>query len=371
MILFMKIFVNNWRCIKNPLAGGAEIYFQEIFKRIVSMGHSVTQLAVIFKGAPEKEDIDGVHIIRVGEKNTFNFSVYRELPHYLDEDNYDIVIDDLNKIPFYSPWLTKKPVLALLMHLFRKSIFSETSIPFASYVYLTESIIPWCYKKNNFAVLSPSTKQDVIKMGIKPETIVVIPPGVDLNYFKPDYKVKQPNLIIHAGRLKRYKSVDHLLWATQMLAGKRKDFKVVIIGGGDDLPRLKDLAKKLAIDDYVTFTGYISEQEKLNYYQKATLLAENSIKEGWGMIVIEANACGTPVVAANSPGLRDAVLDQKTGFLYDYGNIEQLARKIELLLDDKNLNRQMAEAGLEWAKNFSWDNCAKETIKIIERTVNK
>jgi glycosyltransferase involved in cell wall biosynthesis len=154
-----------------------------------------------------------------------------------------------------------------------------------------------------------------------------------------------------------------------MLAGKRKDFKVVIIGGGDDLPRLKDLAKKLAIDDYVTFTGYISEQEKLNYYQKATLLAENSIKEGWGMIVIEANACGTPVVAANSPGLRDAVLDQKTGFLYDYGNIEQLARKIELLLDDKNLNRQMAEAGLEWAKNFSWDNCAKETIKIIERTV--
>ena len=367
----MKIFVNNWRCIKNPLAGGAEIYFQEIFKRIVQMGHSVTQLAVQFDNAPEQETIDGIRIIRIGTKNTFNFAVYRELPHLLEQNNFDIVIDDLNKIPFYSPWLTKKPVLALLMHLFRKSIFSEVSFPFASYVYLTESLIPWCYKKNNFAVLSPSTKQDVINMGIKSEKIVVIPPGVDLDYFKPNYLIKEPNLIVHTGRLKKYKSVDHLLLATRQLSQKRKDFKIVIIGDGDDLPRLKDLTKKLELEKYVTFTGYISEQEKLNYYQKATVLVENSIKEGWGMIVIEANACGTPVVAARSPGLRDAVLDQKTGFLYDYGNIEQLAQKIELLLDDKNLNRKMGEAGIEWAKNFSWDNCAKETIKIIERTINK
>lgn len=367
----MKIFVNNWRCIKNPLAGGAEIYFQEIFTRIVKMGHSVIQLVVRFDNAPEQEIIDGIKIIRIGTKNTFNFAVYRELPHLLEQDNYDIVIDDLNKIPFYSPWLTKKPVLALLMHLFRKSIFSEVSIPFASYVYLTESLIPWCYKNNNFAVLSPSTKQDVENMGIKLDKIVVIPPGVDLDYFKPNYPQKEHGLIVHTGRLKRYKSVDHLLWATQMLASKRSDFKVVIVGDGDDLPRLKDLTKKLAIENYVTFTGYIPEQEKLNYYQKATVLVENSIKEGWGMIVIEANACGTPVVAARSPGLRDTVLDEKTGLLYDYGKIEQLAQKIELLLDNKNLNKQMGEAGVEWAKNFSWDNATNEMMKIIERTVSK
>ncbi len=365
----MNIFVNNWRCIQNPLAGGAEIYFQEIFKRIVQMGHSVTQLAVSFKGAPEKEDIDGIHIIRIGGKNTFNFDVYRELPHYLEEQDYDIVIDDLNKIPFYSPWLTKKPVLALLMHLFRKSVFSEVAFPFASYVYLTESLIPWCYRKNNFAVLSPSTKQDVEKMCIKPEKIVIIPPGVDLNYFKPNYSIKEPNLIVHTGRLKKYKSVDHLLLATKQLSKKRKDIRIVIIGDGDDLPRLKEMTKKLQLENFVTYAGYISEQEKLNYYQKATVLVENSIKEGWGMIVVEANACGTPVVAARSPGLRDAVLDQSTGFLYDYGNIEQLTQKIEFLLDDKNLNWKMGDAGIEWAKKFSWDNCAQDMIKIIERTV--
>jgi glycosyltransferase involved in cell wall biosynthesis len=205
-------------------------------------------------------------------------------------------------------------------------------------------------------------------MGIKTDKIVVIPPGVDLNYFKPNYQIKESNLIVHTGRIKKYKSVDHLLLANQQLRKKRNDFKVVIIGDGDDLPRLKEMTKKLNIENYVTFTGFISEQEKLTYYQKATVLVENSIKEGWGMIVVEANACGTPVVAARSPGLRDAVLDQKTGFLYDYGNINELTQKIELLLDDKSLNKSMGENGIEWAKKFSWDNCAKEMMNVIERT---
>ncbi|MEO0076645.1 MAG: glycosyltransferase family 4 protein [candidate division WOR-3 bacterium] len=365
----MNILAINWRCIKNPLAGGAEIYFQEIFKRIVKMGHSVTQLAVMFDGALEKEIIDGIEIVRLGAKNTFNFSVYRELPHFLEEHNYDIIIDDLNKIPFYSPWLTKKPVLALMMHLFRKSIFSEVSFPFASYVYLMESLIPLCYKNNNFAALSESSKQDLVHLGIKPEKITVIPPGIDLTQYQPNFAIKEKNLIIHTGRIKRYKSIDHLLYATEKLSQKRKDFKVVIIGDGDDLPRLKDIVQKLKIGNLITFTGYISEQEKLSYYQKATVLVENSIKEGWGMIVIEANACGTPVIAARSPGLKDAVLDQKTGFLYDYGNIDDLTSKIELLLDDIKLNRQMAEAGIEWAKNFSWDKCANEMMDVIEKTV--
>lgn len=367
----MNIFVINWRCIKNPLAGGAEIYLQEIFKRIVKMGHSVNQLAVQFNNAPETEIIDGIKIIRVGSKNTFNLDVYRELPHLLEQEDYDIVIDDLNKIPFYSPWITKKPVLALIMHLFRKSIFSEISFPFASYVYLTESLIPWCYKNNNFAALSESSKQDLVRMGIKQDKIVTIPPGINLQLYQPNYDLKQDNLIVHVGRLKKYKSTDHLLLATQKLIEKRKDLKVVIIGDGDDLPRLKDLTKKLALENYITFTGYIPEQKKINYYQKASVLVENSIKEGWGMIVIEANACGTPVVAARSPGLRDAVLDQKTGLLYDYGNLCDLTQKIELLLDNKTLNRQMVQTGIEWAKNFSWDNAANEMLKIIVRTVEE
>lgn len=365
----MNILVINWRCIKNPLAGGAEIYFQEIFKRIVQMGHSVTQLAVSYPNSLNEEVVDGIKIIRFGTKNTFNFAVYRELPHLVRENHYDIVIDDLNKIPFFSPWLTNKPVLALMMHLFRTSIFHEVFLPFASYVYLMESLIPLCYKKNNFATLSESSKQDLIKMGIKPEKIVVIPPGIDLTKYQPNFASKEKNLIIHVGRLKKYKSTEHLIYATQKLINKRKNIKVVIIGDGDDLPRLQSITQKLNLTNWITFTGYLSESEKIQYYQKATLLVENSLKEGWGMIVIEANACGTPVIAARSAGLKDAVLDHKTGFLYDYGNIDELVEKIDWLLSDLEQNQKMAEVAIQWAKNFSWQSAAEKMMSIIEQSI--
>ncbi|MCS7259135.1 MAG: glycosyltransferase family 4 protein [candidate division WOR-3 bacterium] len=365
----MRILVINWRCIKNPLAGGAEIYFQEIFRRIVKKGYAVTQLAVKYPGAQENETIDGIKIIRIGTPNTFNFAVYREVPHILAEQNFDLVIDDLNKIPFFSPWLTKKPVLALMMHLFRKSIFKEVSFPLASYVYLAESLIPLCYKNNYFVAISESSKKDLINIGIAAPKIFVIPPGVDLNLYKPNFALKGEKIILHVGRLKRYKSIDHLLYATKELSKKRRDFQVVILGTGDDEVRLKDLTMSLGIKDLVTFSGYVTEEEKIKYYQKAKVLVENSIKEGWGMIVIEANACGTPVIAAKSPGLTDAVCDGVSGYLYEYGNIKELTEKIELLLDNDELNYKMANAGINWAKNFSWESSAEAMFNLINKVV--
>ncbi|MEO0072824.1 MAG: glycosyltransferase family 4 protein [candidate division WOR-3 bacterium] len=366
----MRILIINWRCIKNPLAGGAEIYLQEIFKRLVAQGYAVCQLATKYPGAQDEETIDGIKIIRIGTPNTFNFAVYRELPHILEAENFDLVIDDLNKIPFYSPWLTKKPVLALMMHLFRGSIFKEVPFPLASYVYLTESLIPLCYKNNYFGTLSESSKQDLIKMGIRAEKISVIPPGIDLTRYKPDLSLKTEKLILHVGRLKRYKSIEHLLYATKELSKKRDDFQVVIVGTGDDETRLKKLTMNLGIQRLVNFTGYVSEEEKLRYYQKATVLVENSIKEGWGMIVIEANACGTPVIAARSPGLTDAVCEGVSGYLYEYGNICELTEKLELLLDNETLNRQLGSNAITWAQRFSWDNAAQAMEKLIKETVN-
>jgi glycosyltransferase involved in cell wall biosynthesis len=137
----------------------------------------------------------------------------------------DIVIDDLNKIPFYSPWYTKRPVLAILMHLFRGSIFKETLPPFAAYVWLTETMIPWAYKHCRFAVLSESSKKDTVRVGIPGEQVTVIPPGTDVDYFKPGPTGLSPlasrlsplPVVLHVGRLKKYKFTDHLLEAARLL----------------------------------------------------------------------------------------------------------------------------------------------------------
>lgn len=365
----MKILVINWRDIKNPLAGGAEVYFQEIFKRIATAGHSVTLLCVKFPGANESEVIDNIEVRRIGGANTFNFAVYRQLKDIVEQENYDIVIDDLNKIPFFSPWHIKKPVLVMMMHLFRGSIFKEVFFPFGAYVYLSESFIPLCYKNQLFVALSESSKKDLLKFGIDGQRIVVVPPGTDTVKFRPDFSKKGEKLIIHVGRLKKYKSADHLIMAAKLLTAKRKDFKVMILGDGDDLPRLKELNSKFGLEQIVQLTGFVPEIQKIEVYQKAAILVENSVKEGWGLIVMEANACGTPVVSSRVPGLVDSVIENKTGFFYEYGNIEELAQKIERLLDDEALRTEMGKNGIEWANQLTWDKTADKMMDAIERAI--
>ena len=365
------MLVVNWRCTKNPLAGGAEIYLQEIFRRLVERSHHVTQLAERFRGSSADEVIDGIRVIRMGGKFTFNFAASGHVGRLAEEGRYDIVVDDLNKIPFYSPWHTKKPVLAILMHLFRGSIFREALPPLAAYVWLTESMIPWAYKNNLFAVLSESSKKDVVRLGIPDEHITVIPPGTDFDRFKPDPSVKREPIVLHVGRLKKYKSTDHLLEAARLLKDKGRNFRVVIVGTGDDLPRLRALAKTLSIENTVEFTGFVSEEVKLAWYRRSYLLSENSVKEGWGLIVMEANACGTPVVVARSPGLVDSSRDGVNGLFYDYGDVSSLAEKIDQLLTDDALRAKLGEQAIKWAAQWTWDTAADQMEKVIHQAVER
>ncbi|MEO0077706.1 MAG: glycosyltransferase family 4 protein [candidate division WOR-3 bacterium] len=370
----MRILVVNWRCIKNPLAGGAEIYFQEIFKRLVQRGHQVTLLAERFAGSKPEETIDGIRTIRQGGKWTFNYTAGRIVGPLADSLDADIVIDDLNKIPFYSPWHTRRPVLALLMHLFRGSIFREALAPLAAYVWLTETIIPWAYRNCLFAVLSESSKQDTVRVGIPAEHITVIPPGTDLDYFRPlETSSPRPQasnpIILHVGRLKKYKSTDHLLKAARLLKDKGRSFRVVIVGTGDDLDRLKTICSRLDLNDTVEFTGFVSEEEKLDWYRQAAVLVENSAKEGWGLIVLEANACGTPAVVARSPGLVDSSRDGVNGLMYNYGDITGLAEKLDRLLSDEPLRAKLGAQAIAWARQWTWDSAANQMEETIARAI--
>lgn len=367
----MRLLLVNWRCPKNPLAGGAEVYLQEIFSRLVSRGHQVVLLSERFAGSQPEDVMEGIRIIRAGGKLTFNFTAGHLVGRLADGLNADVVIDDLNKIPFYSPWHTKRPVLAILMHLFRGSIFRETLPPMAAYVWMAETIIPLAYKRCRFAVLSESSKQDTMKVGIDPGRIAVIPPGTDFDRFSPDASVPREPLVLHVGRLKRYKATDHLLQATRLLKDRGVEFTTVIVGDGDDKPRLEALAAKLGLGEAVRFTGFVPEAEKVDWYRRAAALVENSVKEGWGLIVVEANACGTPVVVANSPGLRDSSKDGVNGLMYDYGDVPALAERLERLLSNAALRTRLGQQAIEWAKQWTWDGAADAMERTIEEAMNK
>ncbi|MCI0705981.1 MAG: glycosyltransferase family 4 protein [Ignavibacteriae bacterium] len=364
----MKILVLNWQDIRNPLGGGAEVHLHEIFKRIAARGHSVTLFCSSFPGAPAEEILDGIRVIRSGSRNLFNYGVKGYYRRRFRQERYDVVVDDINKIPFYTPRFVQEPLVAIIHHLFDTSIFREASLPAALYVYGAEKLVPRAYRNTPLAVVSESTRSELIRKGFNESRITVIPNAVDTAHYRPhEVPQQQAPVVGSLGRLKKYKSADHLLDAFAIVRLEIPDAQLLVVGEGDYLPFLKRKADDLRLGETVTFTGQVDENEKVRLLNRMTLAVNCSAKEGWGLTVIEANACGVPVVASDVPGLRDAVLDEKTGLLYEYGNIEQLAAKIMLILRDERLRARLSREALSWARSFQWDDSAEKMLSVLER----
>ena len=360
----MNILVVNWQDWKNTYAGGAEVYLYEIFSRLIKKGHKVTLLCSRAEGQSRHDMIDGFEIFRIGRRSNFNFYVPFALRALLRHREVDVIVDDLNKIPFYSTVFTRKSVLPTVMHLFRTTIYRETNPLFASYVYLMERLIGILYRRANFVAISNSTAQDLREIGIR-RHIHVVHSGIPKRPLgvRPE---RADDLVAYVGRVKTYKSIDHFVKAIA-LVNKRRSIRTAIIGDGDALKNLKSLASNLEVS--IDFPGFVSEQEKFRIYRTARLIVQPSIKEGWGLTAIEAQSCGTPVVCADSPGLREVVVHDKTGFLYEYGNVDAMAECIIQLLDDREKWCRFSTAAQKWADGFSWDSSAAKFEKAAEMEV--
>jgi glycosyltransferase involved in cell wall biosynthesis len=370
----MRILILNWQDIKNPQAGGAEVHLHEIFSRVAGLGHEVTLFCSSFPGAPARETIDGIRVVREGGRYFFNFRVFFRYVTRLRKERYDVVIEDMNKIPFFTPLYVRRPLHFIIHHLFDRSIFLETSFPIALYVYLLERAAVSLLRSRQIStfVVSPSTREEMLAKGLREGQMEIVNNCVDHARYTPDPSRRSTTpLIGYFGRLKKYKAVDHLLLAFARLAAERPDLRLVVIGEGDHRPALEALARSLGIEAQVTFTGFVSETEKVAWLRRVWFLANTSSKEGWGLTVIEANACGVPVVASDVPGLRDAVRDGETGLLYPFGDVEKLTANIRLLLEDGQLRNRLGAAAQEWAATFDWGLVARKTAGLLEKSLRR
>jgi len=362
----MRILIINWQCHKNPLSGGAEAHLYEVAKRFVLLGNEVTLFCSNYAGGRSRELCEGIDIIRKGGRNNFNFYV----PYFynkLFKNKFDVVIDDINKIPFFTPLFVKEQLFALVHHYFGSSIFSETNFILGNYVYQTENLIGKIYHSTPLFVVSESTKLESIKRGFKAEKIYLAPNGIDPKpYQQTKFEKTTSPTIGYFGRLKKYKSVQHLISAFKLIKRNIPNAQLVIIGKGDYQSELQEMALESGFALDIIFTGFVSEKEKIEWLNKLWVVVNPSMKEGWGIANVEANACGTPVVVANSPGLRDAVKDNYNGLLYEYGDISGLANKVISLLSDKNLYNKISAGAIEFTDNLSWDNTAKNMLKVME-----
>ncbi|MBN2009237.1 glycosyltransferase family 4 protein [candidate division KSB1 bacterium] len=366
-----SILVINWQDISNPFGGGAEVHLHEIFKRIAQQGHTVTLLCSSYAGAAEEKTIDGIHIIRRGSRSMFNFHVPWMCRKIVKTMHVDIVIDDINKIPFYTPLYVRRPLIGIIHHLFGKSIFIEASLPAAMYVNTAERLVPWVYRTIPMTVVSQSTKNELLAKGFHEQNIHIIHNGVDTAAYKtiPKKRSEFP-YIGYLGRIKKYKSVDHLLLAFKRVRNKIPDAQLVIIGDGDYLHTLHELTDSLELSHAVTFAGAANEQQKQEYLNHVWFTVNPSPKEGWGLTVIESNACGSPVIAADSPGLRDSVANEHSGLLYPYGDIEALANTMIQLIENPAQLRALRHNCVPWAQQFSWDVSAQKMLDLIHETVS-
>jgi len=268
----------------------------------------------------------------------------------------------------------REPLVAIAHHLFDRSIFLETNYAIASYVYWTERFALDLYRRRAipFMVVSSSTQEEFLRKGFRREDLPIVHNCVDHALYRPTGVPRSPApLIGYFGRLKKYKSVDHLLQALARVRGDIPEIRCVIVGEGDDRLRLEAQAGGLGLDECVTFTGYVSDARKVELLQEMWVMVTTSSKEGWGLTVLESNACGTPVIASNVPGLRDAIRDGETGVLYPYGDVADLASKILALLRDGSTRTRLGENAMVWAKTFDWDVAADRALEVLEKRVGK
>jgi glycosyltransferase involved in cell wall biosynthesis len=362
----MRLLIVNWHDWTHPQAGGAEVHLREIVTRWSAWGHEVTLLCAGEGGKPRSEFSLGVRILRAGRRQTFNWALpaaYRRLAG----ERFDLVIEDVNKIPLYLPLFAGRPVLGLVHHLFGSVAFLETNPAIAAYVWLGERGLGAAYRRTPLVAVSNSTREDLIERGIPPENVEVVYGGIPLP--PPGWTgVRSPTpSFVYVGRIKRYKHIELALRAFARVLPDVSEARFTIAGYGDHAEGLEREAAALGIAPHVTFHGRVDEREKWRILSQSWGLLYTSPKEGWGLSSLEAQAAGAPVVASDSPGLRETLLADRTGFLVPHGDVEALAARMRVLAANPSLVERMGAEGKAHATRFTWDSAAQRLLDACER----
>jgi glycosyltransferase involved in cell wall biosynthesis len=358
----------NFRDPAHPEAGGAELHLEEILLEALRRGARVTWLASGFPGGARESEHRGMRVLRRGTWWNFNLVVPGVLRReFAGGQAPDLVVEDINKVPCFAAQWTNAPVSVIVPHLFGTAAYQEANALVATYVVALERLIPAAYARSRFLVISESTRDDLVARGVARERITVVHCGLDHQRYAPDPTVaraERPTLLF-VGRLRKYKGLDWVLRALRLVRARVPDVRLEICGDGPYQSGLQRAARALGVEDAITFLGFLPAAEKVRRMRSAWALVQPSPKEGWGLTVVEAGACGTAVVAADSPGLRDSVRRDETGLLVPYGDDAALAGALARVLEDEALRARLAAGGVRWAARFRWDDCGRRSLDAL------
>ncbi len=326
----------NWRDLANPRSGGAEVVTEEVLKRLVARGHSVTLFTSAFPGSPPREKVNGYTIIRRGREYTVHLWAFYYWFKRFRKEGFTHVVDQIHGIPFFTPLYARGSKIVAFNHEVAREIWLRMyPFPISRIGYTLEPYFYLPYKHTPFITVSHATERDLQSVGIPAHNIHIIPEAVTVTPLTRPPKKDNVPTIIFVGRIAKMKGVHHLLEAYTLAKKNIPDLRLWLVGGGDEYKA--GLEAQYKDDTDITFHGFVSEEKKLELLERATLLCSASMKEGYGLVIIEASAMGTPSVVYNVDGFNEAVIDGQTGILTDT-TPRALAEGIVSLLGDPSSN---------------------------------
>lgn len=367
-----SILILNWRCPSNPLSGGAEKVTLEHAAAWVKKGVNVSWLAGGYKGGKNIETIRRVNIYRFG--NSILIYLLAPFIYWIKfKGNFDLVIDEIHGIPFLSVlWAWKSKKIAYI-HEVAQEIWDEM-LPFPVNFFgkLYEKIYFLFYKNTPFITGSNSTKNDLINFGIDAKNIYVIPHGL---FLKPVKKLplKEKSLtLLYVSRLVKMKGIEDAIKIFSEILKKDVNAQFWIVGRGEKnyIYKLQLLIKNLGIEKSVIFFDFVAEHKKVELFQKAHFLLHTSIREGFGLVVIEANSQGTPVLAYSSPGLRDVIINGINGYIFSREEKDLIVNKSIALFNNLKYN-DLVYSAINSSKNYNWTATTNQSFHLLLSLIRK
>jgi len=359
----MRILILNWRCPRNPRAGGAEFFTYEVAKRLVAGGNQVEWFSAAFPGAASEEMLDGVRIVRAGRQWTVHLHAFRRYFRRL-RGRFDLVIDEVNTVPFFTPLWAEVPVFMLIYQLAREVWWYESPFPINLIGFRLEPFYLRIYRRLPVLTESRSTLDDLQSLGFK-GPITVVPVGVESASESLAAKASMPTFI-YVGRLAPSKRVQDIVRAFAMFRDADGNGQLWIVGSGPDsyTRSLKALTHRLGLERDVRFFGSLPIADRNRRMAEAHVLLMASVREGWGLVVTEANQLGTPAIVYDVPGLRDAVRRDETGIVVT-PSPTHLASGMRRLVDDSALYGRLRLEAIKWSKEFTLNRSAATVLAAL------
>lgn len=368
----MNILILSWRDPGHPKAGGAEFVTHQHAKAWVKVGHAVTLFTSSYQGAKPEEIIDGVKYKRRGSQY-LTVHIFAFFWYLFQDQQFDLVIDNFHGLPFFTPLYIRVKKIAFI-HEVAKGLWFLNPLPWplnwtiGIAGYLSEPFIFLLYKQTPFMTGAKSTKDDLIALGISESNITIISHGITVSKSSLKLKEKKPT-ITYFGVLSKDKGIEDALRCFSIL-NKQGDFNFWIIGRPETwryMKKLDKLIKELDLSGKIKMWGFVPEKLKFQLLARSHILINPSAREGWGLVVLEGSAMGTPTIGYNVPGLRDSIVDKQTGILCTNNTPKDLSSNVTLLLSRKTYFHEMCLNAIKWSKSFSWEKSTNKSTKLINQ----